>query len=463
MIEAAIEGLARTGAWAVNAPGITHKILSIKRLPPVCHSTDNAAMTASTTGESVALAHHWLVAMRGGEKVLAVLAEMFPSAPLYTLVARAERLDPALRSRQIETSWLQRLAWVPNVQRKALPVLAAAARSLDASAHDVVICSDAATIKAIRTRDDALKLCYCHSPMRYVWDLYNAYLAAASPIDRLGLKLFANRVRRADVAAAQTVTAFIANSRTVAQRIQRCYGRNSVVIHPPVDTDFPEPLPAPEDFFLVVGEHVAYKRNDLAIAACNRLGRRLVVIGAGPLLGEMRRLAGPTVEVLGWQSDEVVRDHLRRCRALLFCGEEDFGIVPVEAQAAGRPVIAYGAGGATETVIDGATGTFFHQQSPEAVADAIQRLEASNHLLTPPEIQKHARQFSKERFCHEFRRFYDWCVQRWRRRPAARSDGHRSRQRVRVTGRLLLRQTVQRPLAQHQVHRMNADDLATRE
>lgn len=362
----------------------------------------------------MALAHHWLVGMRGGEKVLAALAELFPTAPIYTLLARPERLDATLRAAQIETSWLQRLVWLPGAQRKALPLLAAAARSLDACAYDVVICSDAAMMKAVRTRSDALKLCYCHSPMRYVWDLYDTYRIRAGLIDRIGLRLFSGRVRRADKAAAATVTAFIANSRHVAERIRRCYGRASVVIYPPVSVDFPEPVATPEDFYLVVGEHVSYKRNDLAIQACNALGRRLVVIGGGPLLKQMRRLAGPTVQVLGWQSDEVVRDHLRRCRALLFCGEEDFGIVPVEAQAAGRPVIAYGQGGATETVVDGTTGVLFQEQTVEAVAAAIERLEASADRFAPLRIQAHARQFSGERFRDEFSRFYAWCMELYR-------------------------------------------------
>jgi glycosyltransferase involved in cell wall biosynthesis len=368
---------------------------------------------------SVALAHHWLVGMRGGEKVLAALAAMFPDAPLYTLLARPERLDPVLKERQICTSWLQRLRPIPDVQRKALPLLASAARSLDATQHDVVICSDAAIIKAIRTRPDALKLCYCHSPIRYVWDLYDEYYAQASPVGRLGLRLFAGAVRKADRAAADSVTAFIANGHHVAERIRRCYGRASVVIHPPVETDFPPQQEPPEDFYLVVGEHVGYKRNDLAIEACNRLGRPLVVIGAGPLLDSMRRLAGPTVKVLGWQSDEVVRDHLRRCRALLFCGQEDFGLVPVEAQAAGRPVIAYGVGGALETVVDGLSGVFFPEQTVNSVIEAIDRFELGTTLWGPQRIQQHARQFSVERFTEQFQRFYGDCLERYQTGGAA--------------------------------------------
>jgi len=351
--------------------------------------------------------------MRGGEKTLAVLAAMFPDARIYTLLARWDQLDPALRARRIDVSWLQRLVWIPDLQRKALPVLAAAARSLDATAHDVVICSDAATIKAIRTRPDALKLCYCHTPMRYVWDLREAYYASAGPVGRVGLRLFAERLRQADRRAAERVTAFIANSRHVADRVRRSYNRPSVVIPPPVDTDYPPNDQPPEDFYLVVAEQVAYKRTDLAVEACNRLARRLVVIGTGPLLSEMRRRSGRLVRALGWQDDAVVRDHLRRCRAVLFCGEEDFGMVPVEAQAAGRPVIAFKAGGALETVVENRSGIFFDDQQVESVIEAVERFESADSLWTPSQIQAHAAQFSIGRFRQRFGRFYQWCRRRY--------------------------------------------------
>ncbi len=375
---------------------------------------DNASMEAALDIPDVALAHHWLMSMRGGEKTLAALAEMFPEAPIYALLARLEQLDEGLRRRELRLSWLQRFNWVPDLQRKALPWLASAARSLDARLFDAVICSDAAIVKAIRTRGDALKLCYCHSPMRYVWDLYDQYYRDAGLAGKLGLRLFADRLREADRRAADSVTAFVANSRAVAERIRRNYGRASVVIPPPVDTDFPdEELPA-DDFYLVVGECVGYKRHDLAIDACSRLNRRLVVIGTGPNLAEYRAGAGANVQMLGWQSDAVVREHMRRCRALLFCGEEDFGLVPVEAQAAGRPVIAYRAGGATETVIDGGTGLFFDVQSVGAVIEGIERFEATTPLWPAARIREHARQFGKQAFVRRFTSFYEWCVRQWR-------------------------------------------------
>ncbi|HSW45072.1 MAG TPA: glycosyltransferase [Phycisphaerae bacterium] len=402
-------------------------------------------MAAGTDRPAVALAHHWLMSMRGGEKTLAAMAELFPDAPIHALLARPERLCDTLRRRELRLSWLQRFNRIPDLQRKALPFLAAAARSLDATAFDAVICSDAAIIKAIRTRPDALKLCYCHSPMRYVWDLYDDYCRAAGPGGRLGLRLFAGRLREADRRAAYSVTAFVANSRAVADRIRRCYGRASVVIPPPVDVDS-EPTPAnkcgtgvpseqtqarylghtnqdrllpdagapTEDFYLVVGECVGYKRHDLAVDACTRLGRPLVVIGTGPMLKDLRKRAGQCVRLPGWQSDDVVRDYMRRCRALLFCGEEDFGLVPVEAQAAGRPVIAYRAGGATETVVDGSTGLFFDRQLIESVIDAIRRFESGTTLWPSGRIREHARQFSRETFRRRFKSFFEWCQVRWR-------------------------------------------------
>ncbi len=362
----------------------------------------------------VALAHHWLTTMRGGEKVLAELAGLFADAPIYTLLARPDRLSPELASRELRTSWLQAFRAIPDLQRYTLPLLPPAARSLDARLHDVVICSDAANIKAIRTRPDALKICYCHSPMRYVWDLYREYLSAAGVLSRTGLRVFAPLLRHHDRKAARSVTAFVANSRCVAERIRRCYGRASVVIPPPIETRVPPAPDSPGEFYLVVSEHVAYKRNDLAIDACNRLRLPLVVIGAGPLLDDMQRLAGPTVRVIGWQSDEVVRDHMRRCRALLFCGYEDFGMVPVEAQAAGRPVIAYGKGGAMETVVDGRSGLFFARQEVDDLVDAIRRFEKTAVQWTPRRIHEHAQRFSIQRFRERFMRFHHWCLDRWR-------------------------------------------------
>ncbi len=364
-------------------------------------------MVPEPTNLRVAIAHQWFAYMRGGEKVAEAIGEFFPDAPLFALMADRGVMTPSLLRHPLRTSFLQALTRLSGSHRHWLPLFPRAAESLDATAFDLVICSDAATIKGIRTRPDAVKVCYCHSPMRYVWDQTADYARNTGLAGRLALRLFAERLRRWDRAAAQTVTAFIANSNHTADRIRRCYGRESTVIHPPVRTDFPPPA-APEDFYLVVGEQVEYKRNDLALEACARLGRRLVVIGEGPVLPGLRlraAAAGANVEFLGRQPDDVLRGHYRRCRALLFCGQEDFGIVPVEAMAAGRPVIAYARGGSVETVVPDLTGILFSDQTVDVVADAIRRFETASDQFDPAEIQRHAQQFSHERFRAEFAGF----------------------------------------------------------
>lgn len=358
--------------------------------------------------------------MRGGEKTVSVLAGLFPTAPIYTMLANRDQLDATLRARDIRCSALQRLNWIPNLQRKALPLLTRAAKSLDATQYDVVICSDAAIIKAIRTRPDALKICYCHSPMRYVWDLYDEYYERSGRIARMGLKWAAPRLRQADREAAETVDAFIANSKHVADRIRRHYGRASVVIPPPVNVDFPPPVDKPDDFYLVVSELVHYKRVELAVDACTKLGRPLVVIGTGPMLADLRQRAGASVKLLGWQPDGVVRDHLRRCKALLFCGEEDFGLTPVEAMAAGRPVIAFRAGGAMETVLENRTGRFFEEPTLESLLGAIDKFEQLGIPWPPADLQTHARRLGVDNFRRCFRNFYDWCVEQYRAGGKAR-------------------------------------------
>ncbi len=362
----------------------------------------------------VALAHHWLMSMRGGEKTLEQIAKIVGEAPVYTLFANADRLSEELRRRPIHRSMLDRIPAGPGRHRLLLPLMPRAACRIDLREHDVVLISDAAVAKGMCCRDDALRICYCHSPMRYVWDLYTQYRLEAGWFARLVLALCVNRLRRWDREAAGRMSAFVANSFNVRNRIRRNYGRGSVVIYPPTElAEAPEPS-EPEDFYLVVSELVGYKRVDLAVQACSRLARHLVVIGEGPQFDRLAKIAGPTVELLGYQEDDVVRDHMRRCRALLFCGEEDFGLTPVEAQSFGRPVIAYGRGGACETVLDGRTGIWFRRPTLEAVVEAIQNLESGSKSLWPFErIAAHARQFETARFVERFERFLSWCLERY--------------------------------------------------
>ena len=341
--------------------------------------------------------------MRGGENVLQELVELFPVAGVHTLVSNPDTLTPQLRSKKIATSALQKLPGATRHYTKMLPLFPWAVRTMNVPDEtQLVICSDASVVKGARIPKHAKLVCYCHSPPRYLWDLQEEYARQASTIGaagRLVFKASVPYVREFDRHSAQRVDHFIANSRFVQQRIQNCYGRESTVINPPVDLEaFVPSGREPEDFYLVVSQLVPYKRIDIAIDAFNALGKRLVIIGRGSELDALKGRAGRTTEFLGPQPKEVLQDHYRRCRAFIFPGIEDFGITPLEAMASGRPVIAFAAGGALETVVDGQTGYFFHQQTPEALAAAVRKFEA---LAAPPEpaaCRARAEEFAPELF-----------------------------------------------------------------
>ncbi len=348
---------------------------------------------------SAVLTHHWLVRRRGGEKVLEALCELLPDSPIYTLVHDPKGAGAGWPD--VHTSFLQRIPGGRRHYAKLLPLMPVAARRIRLPPVDLVVCSDAAIAKAMRPDPRSKVVCYCHSPMRYVWDLAETYRASVPWLLRPFWKRTAARLRAADRHAAERVDLFVANSRHVADRIRRHYGRDSVVVHPPVDLP---PAPATgtrEDFYLCVGHHVPYKRLDLAVAACRRLKRKLIVIGNGPDVARLRGTQDQSVSFLGYQPDDVVRDHYRRAKALLFPGEEDFGIVPVEAVAHGCPVIAYGVGGASETVADGRTGVLFEEQTVESLAAAIERTEGIS--FDPVAMHVHTQRFSRARFLREMR------------------------------------------------------------
>lgn len=351
----------------------------------------------------VAIVHYWFVGMRGGEKVVEELCRLYPQADLFTHVFDPAAVSETIRSRSIKTSFIQSLPSPAKFYRQYLPLMPLASEQLDLRGYDLVISSESGPAKGVIPAPEALHVCYCHSPMRYVWNMYHDYRAEAGFLTRALMPPLAHYLRNWDALAATRVDHFIANSATVAKRIERYYRREADIVHPPVAADAFSIAPASEhgDYYLMVGELVGYKRPDLAIETFNRLGKKLVVIGGGAYLDAMRKLAGPTVSVIGPQPLEVLVHHYARCRALIFPGEEDFGIVPLEAMASGRPVIAFGRGGATETVVEGVTGTFFDTQSVESLAGAIARFEQIE--FSPERIRAHALTFGSERFLDEMR------------------------------------------------------------
>ena len=346
------------------------------------------------TDVKVALVHYWLVGMRGGEKVLEVLCDLYPEADIFTLVCDPSAISQKLKRHRITTSFLQKIGGVRHYQ-KMLPLMPYALESFDLTGYDLIISSESGPAKGIIPGPDATHICFCHSPMRYIWDLYPQYRAAAGPITRSLMSLAAPSLRQWDVSTSHRVDHFIANSAYVAKRIERYYRRTAHVVHPPVNLARFAPLSPseePGDHYLCAGQITPYKKIEIAVEACTRLGRRLVVIGSGASPA-LRQLAGPTVEFLGAVDDATMTYHFAHCKALLFPGVEDFGIVPLEVMASGRPVIAYAKGGALETVVDGRTGLFFHEQTTEAMVDAIGRFEAAAASFRSDVLHAHAGTF----------------------------------------------------------------------
>lgn len=306
-----------------------------------------------------ALLHYWLTNMRGGEKVLAALEGMFPEADVFTHAFIPSRVS-CLKSRRVHESFIARLPFGRKHPQAYLPLMPMATRALKLDGYDLIISSESGPIKGIRKPKDARHICYCHTPMRYVWDMYDEYYSQAGLGGKIAMKLFTPYMRYEDLKSADSVDTFVANSRFVADRIKCIYSRDATVVHPPVDVGFFSVASRPEvascrNYYLFAGANVKYKRLDLAEAACKRMGRKLIVAKG--------------------VSDEELRALYAGAKALLFPGQEDFGIVPVEAQAAGTPVIAYGRGGALETVKDGETGLFFPEQTVESLSHAIEEFE----------------------------------------------------------------------------------------
>jgi glycosyltransferase involved in cell wall biosynthesis len=351
----------------------------------------------------VAIIHYWLVGMRGGEKVLEAICRLFPEADIYTHVYVPSAISDSIKKHKIRTTFINSLPYAARMYKRYLPLMPMALEQLDLSRYDLVISSESGPSKGVIPASPAIHVCYCHSPMRYIWNMYNRYYDDSGRLTQLMMPPLAHYLRSWDAATANRVDSFVANSTTVSRRIRSYYRREAEVIYPPVDTHSFRPVARPEigDHYLMVGELVGYKRPDLAVEAFNQMKEKLVIIGGGEMLDQLRKFAGPTVTVLGPQPSEILQAHYARCKALVFPGEEDFGIVPVEAMASGRPVIAFGRGGATETVVAGKTGVFFDVQSVEAIIDAIERFQQME--FNPADAVARASDFRTAVFLDRFR------------------------------------------------------------
>ena len=361
--------------------------------------------TARTSGLKVAIVHYWLINMRGGEKVVEALLDLFPQAVIITHVYDPEKVSDRIRKQEVRETFIGRLPGARKHYQKYLPFMPRALEQMDLQEFDLVISSESGPAKGIVPRPDALHLCYCHTPMRYIWDHYHVYGASAGLLTRLAMPLMAHHLRIWDVSTAARVDRFAANSAFVAQRIRAYYRREADVIYPPVAVSEFASVQADEvgDHYLMAGELVSYKRPDLAIDAFTASGRKLVVVGDGEMRAKLEARAGNNITFLKRIPFDALKRQFATCRALVFPGEEDFGIVPVEVMASGRPVVAYGRGGALDTVIEGVSGVHFAHQTVESLNDAIERLENDTDLLNvPDQIKTHAARFDEALFKERF-------------------------------------------------------------
>jgi len=375
----------------------------------------------------VAIVHDWLTGMRGGEKCLEVFCELFPEATIFTLLHKKGSVSQTIEGMKIKTSFLQHLPNVFDGYRNYLPLFPRAIGNFDLSGFDLVLSSSHCVAKGVRPARGATHICYCYTPMRYAWVFFEDYFGSYSPIKKRFISTVIERLKKWDLKTNETVDFFVAISDNVKNRIRLIYNKESDVIYPPVEVDRFNVSAKREDFYLIVSALVPYKKIDLAIRAFNALGKRLVIIGTGNARKKLRSLARPNIEFLDWVSEEDIRDYYSRCRAVIFPGEEDFGIVPLEAQACGKPVIAYAKGGVLETVVpinpdaalsvgrgplnhslrpasgqawdaQKATGIFFYEQTTNALKEAVEYFEPNEDKFDPSKLRENAVLFSRDIF-----------------------------------------------------------------
>lgn len=353
----------------------------------------------------VAIVHEWLTIYGGSERVTEIFHDIFPEAPIYCLVYDEDTMPKRFKNYDIRPTFVQKLPFAKKKYKAYLPIMPRAYEELDLTDYDLVISSSSACAKGVITRSDAIHICYCHTPTRYLWEFYYEYVRYMSKFKKAIISMFIHKLRIWDRLAADRVDKFIANSNYIAGRISKYYRRESTVIFPPVNTHLYDISSEDKDYYLIVSRLVTYKKIDLAIEAFNKLDLPLIIIGDGPEAEKLKKLSNANIKFLGRLTDEEIRDYYSKCKAFIFPGEEDFGITPVEAQASGRPVIAYGRGGALDTVIDGKTGIFFNDQTINSIINSIEKFESIGVEYSKNQIKEYSEKFSVARFKNEFNEY----------------------------------------------------------
>jgi glycosyltransferase involved in cell wall biosynthesis len=346
----------------------------------------------------VAIIHYWLVGMRGGERVLERLIKLFPDADIFTHVYVPEATSAIINARPVRTTFIQKLPGAARHYQKYLPLMPMALEELDLRGYDLVISSESGPAKGVIAAPDALHACYCHSPMRYLWDHYHQYKDTAGRLSRLAMPWMFHRLREWDISSATRVDAIAANSNFIRQRVKRAWGRDAAVVHPPVETSLFNRVDDVGAPYLWVGQMTPYKRADLALDAFNALKLPLLMVGDGEMAAALKARAGPTITIINRLDFAGLRAAYARARALVFTAEEDFGIVPVEAMASGRPVLAYGRGGALDSVAPGVSGLFFAEQTVDSLIEGVRAMEAWLPDFDPEAAIAQAEKFAPERF-----------------------------------------------------------------
>jgi glycosyltransferase involved in cell wall biosynthesis len=361
----------------------------------------------------IALVHDWLAEYGGGEKVFSVIYSLYPDADIYTLVYNEKSLERLnIPKHKVTASFIQKLPFAKKKYRNYLPLFTKAIESFDLSSYDLIISSSSCIAKGVLSNSNQVHICYCHSPVRYGWDLYFQYINAAglngmNP-KSLYVKSVLHKLRIWDIVSSNRVDYFISNSNYIKHRILKTYGRESVTIYPPVSVSEFENNKPKENYYLTCSRLVLYKKIDLIVEAFSNMpNKKLIVIGSGPDMDKIKRLKTDNIEILGYQPFLILKEYMEKAKAFVFTAEEDFGIVPVEAQACGVPIIAYGKGGSLETVVDGKTGIYFYEQTAEAIINAVNRFELMEKNFDGTIIRKHAESFSEERFKKEIKQFVE--------------------------------------------------------